>query len=123
MQSAPPILQSYRQPRHLQIRNVIEIKARKREPAQILISGHPMRNDFAKWRIVGLEGPGNKRYETGRSGFQRTILQLPQHLQVSNPMSDGFTVTDHHRSSRFDAELMRSLHDIEPLLSIAFRTA
>src|SRR5262245_25559561 len=86
VQSLPTYLDALRQPRHLYIRDIVEVKSGHCQPAPILFSRASIRNLPANFGVVRLQGPGNEGYKA-----TRLLLQLIEPIQVLDAMLYGFS--------------------------------
>ena len=67
MQATTSPLDTLRQPGHLYVGDVVEIKPRNSEPTQVVIDGETIGDETAQRRSIGLKSPGDKRDETTRT--------------------------------------------------------
>ena len=59
-------------------------------------------------------------YGTNRFLDGPSILLIAEPLQMFDPLLDALDVAEHHRRARFQSQLVRCLHDFEPLRGITF---
>ena len=69
------------------------------------------RRNMGHGRVVGLKRPADKG---GKSA--RFVLQLPQPLQMLDPLGQRFDVAEHHRGGRAAAQLVPDAVDVEPIV-------
>src|SRR5262249_23154400 len=115
MEALTTYIQPLCEPRDLNVRDVLQIEARKRQPSEILFARYAIRVSFAEGRVVGLKSPRYKSDETAG-----TFLKRAQSLQMLYAMRDGFSESEHHRRGRRNSESVRDLHYIEPFFRVAF---
>ena len=66
-------------------------------------------------RVLRLKRPAD---ECGKPTAR--VLLVAQPLQVLDAILDRFDVAKHHRRTRLQAELVRHLHHLEPLVALTF---
>ena len=107
-QAELPDLAALRDPRRLQVVEVVEHEPRDRERAQVVDAG---RFDAAELGVLRLIAPGDERGEA--AGL---VLQIAQPEQVLEPLLHRLDRAVHHRRRRAQAGAMRVAHDVEPLV-------
>src|SRR5678816_1092818 len=100
-------------PRALDVGNIVEKYAGQCLHAQVF-SGTGRMIDFQD-RVLRLKRPADER---GKPAAR--VLLVAQPLQVLDAILDRFDVAKHHRRARLQAELVRHLHHLEPLIALAF---
>ena len=103
-----PDLAALRDPRRLQVVEVVEHDARDRERAQVVDAG---RLAAAELGVLRLIAPGDERGEAAR-----LVLQLAQPEQVLEPLLDRLDGAVHHRRRRAQPGAVRVAHHVEPLV-------
>src|SRR5262245_24511383 len=106
-------LRPLRDPRALDVGNVVEKYAGQCLHAQVF-GGTGRMIDFQDC-VLWLKRPANERSKPAAG-----VLLVAQPLQVLDAILDRFDVAKHHRRTRFQSELVRHLHDLEPLVALAF---
>src|SRR5438445_2184465 len=66
--------------------------------------------------MLRLKGPANERSKTAAA-----ILLITNSLQMLDAIFDRLHVTEHHRGARFQSELMRHLHHLQPFVAVDFQ--
>src|SRR5262249_31871299 len=101
-------------PGALDVFNIIEKNASQGLHPEIF--GYTRGIVHLKHRMLGLKCPANKSRKPAAC-----CLLIAQTLQVFDPVLDRFHVAEHHRCTRFQSELMRNLHHLEPFIAIALK--
>lgn len=103
-----PDLGPLRDPRALNILEIVEVNPAERLSAEVFVRTGRRQ---LQARVCGLESPANESCEP--SG---PVLLLPDPLQVQKAVIDGFNVPEHHGCRRVQSEPVCSVHDLEPLI-------
>ena len=65
--------------------------------------------------VLRLKRPANERREAGA-----LILLRPNALQMLDSIFNRLDMAEHHRRARFQPELVRHLHYLEPFIAVDF---
>ena len=103
-----PDLAALRDPRRLEVVEIVEHQTRDRERPQVVDAGRFL---AAELGVVGLITPRDERRESAGD-----VLHLPQPEQVLEPLFGGFHRPVHHRRRRPQAHLVRVAHHAEPFV-------
>ena len=111
-------LQSDREPRDLDVVDVVEIDAAEGQHSQILGGGYLGKVSLGKFGIFGLERPGN---ECGKASC--LVLERAELLEMIDAVADGFTNASHHRAGCAEAQLVSFAVNHDPLFAGALQGA
>jgi len=104
-----PDLQALRDPRALDVLEIIQINPRERLHPQILVRANRRRFQF---RVFGLKCPRDERGKPFRF-----VLLRAQSFQMLDAVFNGLDVAEHHRRAGRESETMRHVHDFEPVVA------
>ena len=102
-----PDLAALRDPRRLEIGNVVEDHPGERQRAQIVDTGRLDAAELGVWRLIA---PGDKRREA--AGL---ILEIAELHQVFDTLLETFDGPIHHGSGGAQTKRVRDSHDLQPL--------
>ena len=63
--------------------------------------------------VLRLKCPADERGESAAA-----VLLVANALQMLDPVSDSLDVAEHHGGARFQPELVRNLHHLQPLVAV-----
>ena len=99
--------QALRDPRALDVREVVEVDAAQRLRAQVFVRAHGGRLELG---VLRLEGPADE----GRKALGLILLPA-QSFEVFNAVFHGFHVAKHHRGAGVKPLFVRNVHDLQPV--------
>ena len=105
-----------RQPGGLDVRHVVQVKARHGERLQVIDGRDLLLHKAPQRSVLALEKPGDERSKS--SGL---FLELPEAREMVHAMLQGLTAAEHHGGGSAEAETVSGAVHVEPFFRVALQ--